>query len=104
MGTDRVMKCSIYQHGELYNCDVCLDFGEANDIRMIAVRADKVKVNYNTKNKMFTVAFFYGAMRVAEASVNKVYIYDLEENNKIQLPSYDAEWPYDDVWIEMKEE
>lgn len=103
MVTDKLMKCSIYQHGELYNCEVCLVI-DNEEFGLIAVRADKVKVNYNTKNKMFTVAFFYGAMRVSEASVNKVYIYDLEENNKVQLPSYDAEWPYDDVWIEMKEE
>lgn len=100
MCADHLRKCCVYQHGDLYNCEVCIDIEKEEEIRMIAVRADKIKINYNTNQKMFTIQFFYSAMRVAECSVNKVFLYDLTKDNKVQLPSLDVEWPYDDIYVD----
>ena len=104
MGTDASIICSIYQHGKLYKCEVCANAGDIRDLGLLYVFADKIDIKYNTKNKNFTVTFYSEKIRVSEAHANKIYIYDLEEDNKVQLPSYDGEWPYDDIFVEMKEE
>ena len=103
--TDYEMYCDIFQHGELYNCGIFIDLKDGHEpVTFGVVRADKVKINYNTNKKAFTVAFINGGTRNVECSVSKVYIHDLEKENRIQLPSYDAEWPYDDIEIYYKEE
>ena len=97
------IKCEIYQHGELYNCRVYVYEGD-DDISLGCIRCDKVKITYNTNRKLFTVNFIYGQMRLVETHVGHIYCYDLTKNHKIQLPSYDIEWPYDNIVLEMAEE
>ena len=102
--TDYEMYCDIFQHGELYNCGVFIDLKEGEPVTLGAIRCDKVKINYNKTREKFSVVFIYGGTRLVESYVDKVYIHDLEKENRIQLPSYDAEWPYDDIEIYYKEE
>ena len=99
-----LMECEIYQHGELYNSRVYMDRGsEKDNVSFGCIRSDKVNITWNTKKKIFTVRFVFNGIRLVECEVNKIYIYDLEENNRISFPDIDVEWPYEDVIIEMAE-
>lgn len=97
------IKCEIYQHGELYNCGVYA-YVDDEEVCLGAIRCDKVKIKYNTNSERFVVSFTFGGMRLVESSVDKIYLYDLEKDNRISLPDIDAEWPYDSIHMEMKEE
>lgn len=100
---DEIVRCEIYQCGELYNCRVYIGTDLKDDIALGCIRCDKIKITYNTVKKKFVVRFIYGGMRLVESDVNKISIYNLEEKNNISLPDYEAEWPYDDIEIDMKE-
>ena len=102
--TEHEMSCEIFQHGDLYNCGVYIDVGEGEPLTFGVIRADKIKINYNSNRGLFGVIFFNGSFRIAECYVKRVCVNDLEKMNKIQLPSYEAEWPYDDLEIYYKEE
>ena len=101
--TDEI-KCEIFQKGELYDCKVYigndLDGGHA----YVCIRVDKIKITYNTSRKIFIMKFLVGGRVVTEAYVDKIYIYDMEKDNNIRFPEIDAEWPYENIIIEMKED
>ena len=93
----------VFQHDKLYNCRVYLDGEGMKDLTYVCIRCDKIKITYNTSKKRFVVRFNNGGIRTAECDVDKIYLYDLQEDNNVQLPDIDAEWPYDDIVIDMAE-
>ena len=101
---DMTVKCEIWQKEKLYNCRVYIGTDLKDDISLGNIRCDKIRIGYNTKRKKFLVKFVFGGMRLIESEVDKIHIYEMEAENDITLPEIDAEWPYDDIEIEMKED
>lgn len=98
-----IVECEIFQKGELYISNVHTHI-DGEEVSLGTIKSDKIRIQYNTKNKQFTVIFVYGALRLVECSVDYIYAYNITKDNKISLPSYDAEWPYDNIHIDMLEE
>jgi hypothetical protein len=98
------VKCEIWQKEQLYNCRVFIGEEFKDDVALGNIRCDKIRISYNTNRKKFLIRFVFGGMRLVESYVDKIFIYELEKENNITFPDIDAEWPYENMHVEMKED